>query len=147
MATKGGRRPGAGRKKGSGTGRKPKVLAVFLEAQAEATRAGITPLEHMLAVIRTPLPTIMEGETPEAYMSRVKWHIARQDAMAQAAAPYCSARLQSIETKQNPDQFKEEMKAKLATLDKTEIVRRLAFFLAEAQREKRMAEQQAEVRH
>ena len=71
--SKGGARPGAGRKKGE-----PNRRTVETQAQAEET--GITPLEYMLKVMRS------EIEEPRARL-----------AAAQAAAPYVHAKLSSIE--------------------------------------------------
>jgi len=69
---RGGRRPGAGRKKGA-IGKK---TAEQLTAVAEGTQ----PLAYMLGVMR--------DETAD---------IQRRDDMAKAAAPYCHARLSSID--------------------------------------------------
>ena len=69
----GGRRPGAGRKPGS-------VNKAKLEAREAAAAKGITPLDHMLAVLNDP----NEG-----------WK--RKDAMAVAAAPYLHPRLSNVE--------------------------------------------------
>lgn len=72
MATRGGRRPGAGRKKGSINKRSQEVLA-------KAASEGITPLEYLLQVMRS--------SNDEAK---------RLDA-AKAAAPYMHPRLNAIE--------------------------------------------------
>lgn len=69
----GGKRPGAGRKKGSPN----KVTA---EKRAEIAASGLTPLEYMLKVMRD------EGEESHRRLSA-----------AQAAAPYVHAKLSSIE--------------------------------------------------
>ena len=70
---RGGRRPGAGRKPGSLTRRTREIAE-------QAAGDGISPLEHMLAVMRDP------SESPE-----------RRDEMAKAAAPYMHPRLASVE--------------------------------------------------
>lgn len=69
----GGKRPGAGRKKGSPN----KVTA---EKRAEIAASGLTPLEYMLKVMRD------EDEDSHRRLSA-----------AQAAAPYVHAKLSSIE--------------------------------------------------
>jgi uncharacterized protein with von Willebrand factor type A (vWA) domain len=69
----GGRRPGAGRPKGSRN-------RATEEARQKAQETGETPLEYMLRVMR-------DAEADEK----------RRDAMAQAAAPYIHAKLSSIE--------------------------------------------------
>lgn len=71
--SKGGARPGAGRKKGEPNRR-------TIETQAKAQESGITPLDYMLNVMRNDL------EEPRARL-----------AAAQAAAPYVHAKLSSIE--------------------------------------------------
>ena len=71
--SKGGYRPGAGRKKGGPNKR-------TVETQAMAQESGITPLDYMLSVMRS------EIEEPRARL-----------AAAQAAAPYVHAKLSSIE--------------------------------------------------
>jgi hypothetical protein len=57
--------------------------------------------------------------------------------MASAAAPYLHPRLATIETRQDPQQFATEQKAKIAAMDVTEIARRVAFVILEAQRLKK----------
>lgn len=69
---KGGKRAGAGRKKGEPNKR-------TAEAQAKAEEGGITPLEYMLEVMRTSSDERMRMSA------------------AQAAAPYVHAKLSSIE--------------------------------------------------
>ena len=123
---RGGKRPNAGRKPGS-RGKKSLVTP----EQAQAIRSGITPLEHMLEVIRTPMPTQMDDEPVEAFIARCKHHIQRQDAMAAAAAPYVHARLASIVTKEDPDQFAQ----KRGGDDLMEAARRIAFIFATASEE------------
>lgn len=138
-----GSKPGerrGGRRKGIPNKATERVVA----EQAEAGRAGLTPLEHMLGVMRTPMPTQLQDESPEAFMSRCKWHIARQDSMAVAAANFVHARLSSVETKQDPLQFAKEQAAKLDAMDTTEIARRLVFFLAEQQRKRQKEKSNAQ---
>lgn len=71
--TKGGARPGAGRKKGSPNKKTAEVQRVVAES-------GITPLEYMLQIMRNPLAEDAQ----------------RLDA-AKSAAPYVHAKLSSIE--------------------------------------------------
>ena len=124
-----GRKPGTKKTGGRVAGTAPKKIAL-----TEAMMIGISPLEHMLNVVRTPMPTQLDDESPESYMSRCKWHIGRQDQMASAAAPYVHPRLSSIETKKNEDQFAAEQSEKNKDMDILEIARRIAFVLAEADR-------------
>ena len=80
----GGKRPGAGRKKGV-----PNKRTAELQAQVEAQ--GITPLEFMLQVMRTePDPSIEEPRELMAIM------MLRFEA-AKSAAPYIHAKLTSID--------------------------------------------------
>ena len=73
MPKNGGRRPGAGRPKGSKT---KKTSDIALAAAGE----GITPLEYMINIVRD------EKAEP-----------ARRDDMAKAVAPYMHPRLSSVE--------------------------------------------------
>ena len=70
---RGGARPGAGRPKGSGKNASPKGSKQ--EAQREAKRLNMTPLEYMQSVFNDP------QADPQ-----------RRDKMAQAAAPYVHPR-------------------------------------------------------
>lgn len=70
---RGGRREGAGRKRGSVTKRTTEVAQ-------RAVAQGLTPLEYMLRVMRN-------SKAPPG----------RRDEMAKAAAPYLHPRLSSIE--------------------------------------------------
>lgn len=74
---RGGARPGAGRKKGSGT-----ISKVKAEARAKAALEGILPVEYMLRVMR-------DARVPKQ----------RRDSMAIAAAPYLHSKLSSVELK------------------------------------------------
>jgi hypothetical protein len=71
----GGKRPGAGRPKGSKNTR-------TAELARKAVEGGITPLEYMLKIMR-------DDEAP--------W--ARRDDMAKAAGPYLHPKLSSTEVK------------------------------------------------
>lgn len=73
MTAHGGARKGAGRKKGSLTKRTQEIVA-------GAANAGLTPLEHMLNVLRDPLADDK-----------------RRDAMAIAAAQFMHPKLASVE--------------------------------------------------
>lgn len=70
---RGGSRPGAGRKQGSASKRSQDVAAALMES-------GELPLEYMLKVVR--------DENADKK---------RRDEMARAAAPYCHARLATID--------------------------------------------------
>ncbi len=83
IASKGGKRPGAGRKPGTATKRTREI--------AEAAMAdGITPLEFMLQVMRKePSKALPPKEELAATMMRFE--------AAKAAAPYIHPRLAAIE--------------------------------------------------
>jgi hypothetical protein len=74
---RGGKRPGAGRKKGV---QNNKTAALKQAQLAVASNSGETPLEYMLRVMRDP-----EIETK------------RRDKMAEAAAPFVHHRLNTID--------------------------------------------------
>lgn len=83
---RGGARPGAGRPKGA-----PNKRTV---AQAEAVAAsGLTPLDFMLSVLRD------EQRTREERMDAAK-----------NAAPYCHARLQSIEADVSTETYEDRLR-------------------------------------
>ena len=73
---RGGRRRGAGRKKGSPNKRKRTLASAQAEVALAAAQEGTTPLAHMLSVLNNP-------NAPEA----------RKDQMAAAAAPYMHPKL------------------------------------------------------
>lgn len=81
-STRGGRRAGAGRKKGSATKRTREI------ADAAAAN-GITPLEFMLAIMNAP----SDHEDAKVQVARE----AMRFEAAKAAAPYVHPRLQAIE--------------------------------------------------
>lgn len=81
----GGRRPGAGRKPGSAT-RRTREIAERAAAQ------GLTPLEVLLGVMRTPEPQGARADVLAA------WRAQRIDA-AKAAAPYLHPRLAPVSMK------------------------------------------------
>lgn len=83
---KGGARVGAGRKKGAPNKRTQEIMA-----KVEAT--GITPLDYMLNILRTPdLPANAK------VMAKIAHNNMRFEA-AKAAAPYVHAKLASVEHK------------------------------------------------
>lgn len=93
MSNHGGKRPNAGRKKGAVTKRTREVAE-------KAAKAGLTPLEYMLNVLRDDLAD------PKDRM----W-------AAEKAAPYIHARLSSVEHKGELDittQTKEQRDAAVA---------------------------------
>lgn len=73
MAERGGKRPGAGRKRGAITKRTQEATAAILAG-------GLTPLEYMLGVMRDETAVVD-----------------RRDDMAKAAAPYVHPKLAAIE--------------------------------------------------
>lgn len=90
---RGGKRPGAGRKPGTGNRSNE-------EARRKAAETGETPLEYMLRVMRDPT---VEHD--------------RRDKMVVAAAPYVHAKLASVEHKGSLDvttQTKEQRDAAVA---------------------------------
>lgn len=80
---KGGKRPGAGRKKGV-----PNKRTAEVQAAVEAT--GITPLDFMLGIMRSTLP---ETSDPKIALDA----LAMRFEAAKAAAPYVHAKLSSVE--------------------------------------------------
>lgn len=86
MGIKGGARPGAGRKKGS----KNKATKKRTEVAAKALKAGITPLDFMLNVMRAPIPADVEPGVKVAM-------IGQRFEAAKAAAPYVHPRLTAVE--------------------------------------------------
>ena len=73
MAGTGGKRPGAGRRKGARN-------KVTLAREAELAASGLTPLDYMLSILRDP----------EASREDRKW-------ASEKAAPYCHHRLSTTE--------------------------------------------------
>jgi len=82
---RGGKRPGAGRKKGAAT-KKTREIA------DKAAAAGITPLEYMLDILRAAPPK-------DAALDHKLIIQAMRFEAAKAAAPYVHPRLQAIEHK------------------------------------------------
>lgn len=80
---RGGIRPGAGRRKGSGNSRSRQIAEAAL-------RAGVSPLEYMLKIMRDPIPDDADAVTKVAMRGQ------RFEA-AKAAAPYMHPRLNAIE--------------------------------------------------
>lgn len=80
---KGGKREGAGRKKGSPNKR-------TAETVAKVSATGITPLDFMLNVMRKPYPR-------SATAAQKLAHDAIRFEAAKAAAPYVHAKLSSVE--------------------------------------------------
>ena len=90
MAIKGGKRPGAGRKRGVPN----KINA---EVRRRALESGASPLEVLLTLMRKAEPTRRPDESGLAYFTRWKsWADQRLDA-AKAAAPYVHHRLAVVE--------------------------------------------------
>jgi hypothetical protein len=86
MGIKGGKRPGAGRKKGVPN----KATQKRKEVAAKALDGGITPLDYMLTQMRAPIPADAEQAVKVAMMGL------RFEA-AKAAAPYVHPKLAAIE--------------------------------------------------
>jgi hypothetical protein len=80
---KGGKRPGAGRKKGVPNKR-------TAEVQKAVEESGVTPLEFMLTIMRTEPGDVEDPRLMQAIMEM------RFEA-AKAAAPYVHAKLASVE--------------------------------------------------
>ena len=87
---RGGRRPGAGRKKSA--------LTIRTRAMAEQLIiSGLTPLESMIKLMRSPQPVRQKMESQAKYDQRVyQWREFTLNAAAKAA-PYIHPRLQAIE--------------------------------------------------
>lgn len=94
-AGKGGKRPGAGRKKGALSKRTQEIAAAVLAD-------GITPLEYMLQVMRT---------SPD---------LKRRDTMAIAAAAYVHPRLAAIEANVKVSEHEEAVKSLHAVINSEE---------------------------
>ena len=109
-----------GRQKGTPNKPGVKELAARLAADGE------TPLEFMIKVMRTPMPTKVKGEAEELFQRRCREHFAVQQDMAKAAAPYIHPRLQTTTIAGD-----EEAPLKVA-VDLTEGARRIAFALSKA---------------
>ena len=88
----------------------------------------------MLDVLRELPVEQIDGESDESFIKRLGEQEKSRRWASEAAAPYTHARLASVETKQNKDQFAEEQQAKNKDMDVLEIARRIAFVLAEADR-------------
>ena len=133
-----GSRPGerrGGRKKGTKNYRH-KLPAPKIEKPAPFLIRGVTPLEHMLEAMRAPMPTQMDNEDPATFMARCKWHISRQDANANAAAPYIHPRLSATVNKQGEDVLP-------SIYDPLDIAKRVAMSVREAQEATRKAQESA----
>lgn len=107
--SRGGNRPGAGRKRGA----RNKITA---EIQAEAAASGEMPRDYMLRIMRD---TSIDNH--------------RRDDMAKAAAPFYHAKLAGV-THSGPDGGP----IKTADVSDIEIARRIAFALAEADQKVRI---------
>lgn len=79
----GGKRPGAGRPKGS-------VNKRTIAAKEKIERSGLTPLEFMLRTMKAPYP---RNATPAQRLA----HDAMRHQAARDAAPYVHARLSSVQ--------------------------------------------------
>ncbi|MDA0739794.1 MAG: hypothetical protein O3A59_12775 [Nitrospirae bacterium] len=90
LSHRGGKRPGAGRKKSA--------LTIRTRAMAEELIAsGVSPLEFVINLMRESKPKRLKNETLAAYESRViAWRTQTFDA-ARAALPYIHPRLAAVE--------------------------------------------------
>lgn len=114
---KGGRREGAGRKKGSAN-------KVTTAAKEKALKGGIMPLDYMLGVLRKPIPPRADIET------KMRLHAVKMDA-AKAAAPYVHPKLNST-VLTGPEGG--PIQTEVAEQSELNIARRVAFILAEGAR-------------
>tara|TARA_R110002126_G_scaffold26735_1_gene89985 strand:+ start:204 stop:515 length:312 start_codon:yes stop_codon:yes gene_type:complete len=96
---------------------------------AKLAKDGETPLEFMVRLMRTPLPTQVKGEEELDYLKRCKEHFLTQQDMAKAAAPYIHPCLASTVISGDED------KPIAVKLSLAEGARRIAFVLAKASRE------------
>lgn len=93
---RGGFRPGAGRKKGSKVQRSAALKQEMMRAVEEQ---GETPLAFLLRKMREPEPVQRDGEGILSFKVRyLAWDKNTIEA-AKAAAPFCHAKLSSIEVK------------------------------------------------
>lgn len=97
MAKRGGKRSGAGRKKGSANKRTREIAD-------KAAAEGITPLEYMLNVMRSPMPPELQKAVDDGSLNEdvvtalMNWHRMRYEA-AKDAAPYLHPRLTATTVK------------------------------------------------
>ena len=89
----GGKRLGAGRRKGTTNAKLYSVRAAVIQAGRNAAVQGITPLEYMLKVMRTSNDQ------------------KRRDIMAIAAAAYVHPRLTSVDAKVEINQHEDNVRA------------------------------------
>lgn len=92
MASKGGKRPGAGRKKGQTT-------RIHEAIKARVLATGETPLEFLLRIMRAPEPTPRKNENPRLFVKRYELWAAQSLEAGKAAAPYMHPKLHSVEHK------------------------------------------------
>jgi len=111
-----------GRQKGTPNLPSMKQIAARLAADGE------TPLEFMIRVMRTPMPSKIKSEEEEMYQRRCREHFTVQQDMAKAAAPYIHPRLQTTTIAGDEDA---PVKVEV---DLVEGARRIAFVLAKAAR-------------
>jgi hypothetical protein len=93
---RGGKRPGAGRKKGS-------INKVNALRQEMVAASGETPLDCLLSFMRAPQPVQAKGESAAAFQRRWnEWQTYRFEA-ARAAAPYVHPKLAAVEHRGEED--------------------------------------------
>ena len=96
---RGGRRPGAGRKKGS-------INKANALRQAMVAASGETPLDALLSFMRAPRPVREKRESGAAFERRLKdWQTYRFEA-ARAAASYVHPKLAAVEHRGDTDKWK-----------------------------------------
>ncbi len=110
---KGGRRPGAGRKKGGGNRWNKTAKDRVAEILAKADEL---PLEFLLKLMRAPEPVRRDGELVSAFLIRYqRWAEERFEA-AKAAAPFCHPKLAAIEWRPPGSLTKDHARASWDTL-------------------------------
>lgn len=120
----GGKRPGAGRKKGA-------IDRVTREVAEREIKTGVTPLEVMLKTMRALWDEAhVKDEKGKVTLNTEK----AKEAMvvADRAAPYCHARIAAVEPPQKPPEKAEEE-------NELEVARRIAYLLHLAATGKRPA--------
>lgn len=65
--------------------------------RAEMLASGLSPLEFLLSKMRAPEPKQLPGETTVMYATRYRLWSEQCLEAAKAAAPFCHARLASVE--------------------------------------------------
>lgn len=96
-SSRGGARPGAGRKKGIRNRATDEKARLSAEEKAALLASGKSPLEFLLEVMREEPEPRGEDEDPEDYRARCARLKAERTDAAKAAAPYCHPKLAQLD--------------------------------------------------